>query len=83
MLSYASGQNMFQNPDRKHLPTMQKSTKYKLNIIIGAVIALIYVLIPIDISPDAVPVVGWIDDIVAVLLAIANGIVFASKIRKK
>ena len=27
---------------------MQKSTKYKLNIIIGAVIALIYVLIPID-----------------------------------
>ena len=62
---------------------MQKSTKYKLNIIIGAVIALIYVLIPIDISPDAVPVVGWIDDIVAVLLAIANGIVFASKIRKK
>ena len=61
---------------------MQKSTKYKLNIIIGAVIALIYVLIPIDISPDAVPVVGWIDDIVAVLLAVANGIVFASKMRK-
>ena len=61
---------------------MQKSTKYKLNIVIGAVIALIYVLIPIDISPDAVPVVGWIDDIVAVLLAVANGIVFASKMRK-
>ena len=61
---------------------MQKSTKYKLNIVIGAVIALIYVLIPIDISPDAVPVVGWIDDIVAVLLAVANGLVFASKMRK-
>ena len=61
---------------------MQKSSKYKLNIIIGAVIALIYVLIPIDISPDAVPVIGWIDDIIAVLLAIANGLLFASKLRK-
>ena len=62
---------------------MQKSTKYKVNIVIGAVIALIYVLLPIDISPDAVPVVGWIDDIIAVLLAIANGLLFASKLRKK
>ncbi|MBR5678098.1 MAG: DUF1232 domain-containing protein [Paludibacteraceae bacterium] len=61
---------------------MQKSSKYKLNIIIGAVIALIYVLIPIDLSPDAVPVIGWIDDIIAVLLAIANGLLFASKLRK-
>jgi uncharacterized membrane protein YkvA (DUF1232 family) len=62
---------------------MQKSTKYKVNIVIGAVIALIYVLLPIDISPDAVPLVGWIDDIIAVLLAIANGLLFASKLRKK
>ena len=62
---------------------MQKSTKYKVNIVIGAVIALVYVLLPIDISPDAVPVVGWIDDIIAVLLAIANGLLFASKLRKK
>lgn len=62
---------------------MQKSTKYKVNIVIGAVIALVYVLLPIDISPDAVPLVGWIDDIIAVLLAIANGLLFASKLRKK
>ena len=62
---------------------MQQRTKYKLNIVIGAVIALIYVLIPVDVSPDAVPVVGWIDDIIAVLLAITNGLVFASKLKKK
>ena len=61
---------------------MQKSTRYKLNIGIGALVALIYVLLPIDLSPDAVPVIGWIDDIIAVLLAITNGLVFASKIRK-
>ena len=62
---------------------MQKSTQYKLNIIIGAVIALVYVLIPVDVSPDAIPVVGWIDDIIAVLMAIANGVLFASKLKKK
>ena len=61
---------------------MQQSTKYKLNIIIGAVIALVYVLIPVDLAPDAVPVVGWIDDIIAVLLAITNGLLFASKLKK-
>ena len=61
---------------------MQKATKYKLNIWIGAVIALIYVLIPVDISPDVVPVVGWIDDIIAILLAVTNGLLFVSKLRK-
>lgn len=61
---------------------MQKGTKYKLNIWIGALVALIYVLIPIDISPDVVPVVGWIDDIIAILLAVTNGLLFASKLRK-
>ena len=60
---------------------MQKSTKNKLNIWIGALIAFIYVLIPVDLSPDAVPVLGWIDDIIAILLAVANGLLWASKIK--
>ncbi|MBO6306281.1 MAG: DUF1232 domain-containing protein [Paludibacteraceae bacterium] len=62
---------------------MQKQTRYKLNIGIGALVALIYVLIPVDVAPDAAPVVGWIDDLIAILLAITNGLVFASKLRKK
>lgn len=62
---------------------MDSKKKYKMNIIIGALVALIYVLIPVDLSPDAVPVIGWIDDIIAILLAVTNGIVFASKLRKK
>ncbi len=61
---------------------MQRSTKYKLNIGIGALIAFLYVLIPVDVSPDVVPVVGWIDDLVAILLAVTNGLVFASKLKK-
>ena len=62
---------------------MQQSTRHKLNIGIGALIALVYVLLPIDLLPDAVPVTGWIDDLIAVLLAIANSLVFASKLKKK
>ena len=61
---------------------MQRSTKYKLNIGIGALKAFLYVLIPVDVSPDVVPVVGWIDDLVAILLAVTNGLVFASKLKK-
>ncbi len=62
---------------------MQKSTKYKLNIAVGALAALAYVLVPVDISPDPVPVIGWIDDIIALLLAVTNGIYFGMKLRKK
>ena len=61
---------------------MQKETKYKLKIWIGALVALIYVLVPVDVSPDAMPMIGWIDDIIAILLAVANGLHFASKIKK-
>ena len=53
-----------------------------MNIGIGALIAFLYVLIPVDVSPDVVPVVGWIDDLVAILLAVTNGLVFASKLKK-
>ena len=61
---------------------MQPKTKYKMNIWISAIIALIYLIIPADIVPDVVPVTGWIDDLIAVLLALTNALVFASKLRK-
>lgn len=61
---------------------MQKSSKYKLNIIIGALVALLYLIIPVDISPDTVPIIGWIDDIIAILLAITNGLLWARKLKK-
>ncbi|MBR2165323.1 MAG: DUF1232 domain-containing protein [Paludibacteraceae bacterium] len=62
---------------------MQKSTKYKMNIGIGALIALIYVVLPIDLLPDAIPVTGWIDDLIAVLIAITNGLVWGAKLKRK
>lgn len=62
---------------------MQKSTKYKMNIGIGALIALIYVVLPVDLLPDAIPVTGWIDDLIAVLIAITNGLVWGAKLKRK
>lgn len=67
---------------RKVDSVLKKSTQYKWNIWIGAIIALIYIFIPVDLSPDAVPVLGWIDDLTAILLAVANGIIFGRKLRK-
>ena len=62
---------------------MQKSTKYKMNIGIGALIALIYVVLPVDFLPVAIPVTGWIDDLIAVLIAITNGLVWGAKLKRK
>jgi uncharacterized membrane protein YkvA (DUF1232 family) len=61
---------------------MQKSTKYKLSIWIAILVAISYFFIPFDIFPDAVPVMGWIDDIIVILMAVTNGLVLGSKLRK-
>lgn len=61
---------------------MSKQSKYQLGLGATLVIALLYVLLPADLVPDAVPALGWIDDIIAVLLAIANAIRLGAKIRK-
>ena len=53
-----------------------------MNIWISAIIALIYLIIPADFLPDVVLVTGWIDDLIAILLALTNALVFASKLRK-
>ena len=60
---------------------MEKKTRYKLGIGLTCFVALIYLLIPTDIVPDVVPALGWIDDIVAILLAVANAIRLGAKIK--
>ena len=60
---------------------MQAKTKNRLSVVIGFVVALVYVFVPTDVLPDAMPVVGWIDDIVAVLLAVANAIRIGKKMQ--
>lgn len=61
---------------------MEKNTKYKWNIGIGFAMAVAYLFIPTDIVADAIPVAGWIDDLVVILAAIANAIRLVVKIKK-
>jgi len=61
---------------------MDKKTRHKWSIGIGFAVAIAYILIPTDFVPDVIPVLGWIDDIVAILLAIANAIRLGIKIKK-
>ena len=43
--------------------------------IIGDILALIYLILPFDAVPDIIPVVGFMDDLVAVLAAAAFTII--------
>jgi len=36
------------------------------------VLALLYIIWPADLVPDVVPVIGWIDDLVAFLIGLST-----------
>ncbi|MEO0539531.1 MAG: YkvA family protein [Cyanobacteria bacterium P01_A01_bin.105] len=46
-----------------------RNTKYRWLIVLGT---LLYLVSPIDIAPDFIPVLGWIDDGVIATLLIAE-----------
>ena len=46
-----------------------KHTKYRWGVILGT---LLYLVSPLDISPDVFPVLGWIDDGVIVSLLVTE-----------
>jgi uncharacterized membrane protein YkvA (DUF1232 family) len=61
---------------------MEKSTKHKWGIGLSILAALVYLLVPTDLVPDVAPAIGWIDDVIAILLALANALRLGAKIRK-
>ncbi|HBZ34028.1 MAG TPA: hypothetical protein DEO38_02890 [Bacteroidales bacterium] len=61
---------------------MDPNTKNKISIAVGGALAIAYILFPMDIVPDGLPIIGWIDDTIAVLAAVANGIRLAMKMRQ-
>lgn len=46
-----------------------RNTKYRWVVLLGT---LLYLVSPIDISPDVVPFIGWIDDGLIATIAIAE-----------
>lgn len=65
-----------QNQDRSLL----KDPK-SIAAIVFIILNLIYIISPIDFIPDFIPVIGWIDDIIALLIAISIGIKYFVKKR--
>ena len=49
--------------------------------IVFIILNLIYIISPIDFIPDFIPVIGWVDDIIALLIAISIGVKYFLKKR--
>ena len=62
---------------------MKQTTLQKINMTVVTVLAAIYVIIPVDIVPDLTPFLGFIDDAIAVLIAIGNAIWVIRNLKNK
>ncbi len=68
---------VFHNLYRKAL----KHTKYRWVVIFGT---LLYLVSPLDISPDVFPILGWIDDgVVVSLLMTEVGSLMSEQLKRK
>ena len=62
---------------------MQPKSKQKLKLGITITVGILYLIVPTDLLPDTMPLVGWIDDIIAILLVIANAVRVTNKLKNK
>ncbi len=51
-----------------------KPSTWEIQPWIPLILALIYAISPIDLVPDFIPVVGWFDDVLFVIVGSLNGI---------
>ncbi|MEM9502354.1 MAG: YkvA family protein [Cyanobacteria bacterium P01_E01_bin.43] len=51
--------SLFRTPLMKWFKRLIRNPKYRWLVILGS---LVYLVSPLDISPDVFPVIGWIDD---------------------
>ena len=62
---------------------MQPKTKQKLKLGITIAVGILYLIVPTDLLPDTMPLVGWTDDIIAILLVIANAVRVTNRLKNK
>ena len=62
---------------------MQPKSKQKLKLGITIAVGILYLIVPTDLLPDTMPLIGWIDDIIAILLVIANAVRVTNKLINK
>lgn len=55
-------------------PQSGAATFQKALAVFFSIVAVLYTVSPIDISPDAIPVVGWLDDVGVLLTAGVNAV---------
>ena len=54
------------------LPVEFNKKQSKFIAILLIIIALIYGISPVDLIPDLAPFIGWVDDVVIILMSIIN-----------
>jgi uncharacterized membrane protein YkvA (DUF1232 family) len=60
--------------DKGVTPTASRTGRRSTNLFwfwLIIILAVLYIISPIDLLPDVIPVVGWIDDVVVALTAIS------------
>ena len=50
--------------------TEKANTARMILAVIAIILAIIYVVFPIDLIPDVIPVIGWLDDLIVIGLAL-------------
>ncbi len=71
---------LFAAPIVKWLRNLLRNSKYRWLVVLGSVI---YLVSPLDISPDVFPIIGWIDDGLLATIVVAELTQIATDRRRK
>ncbi len=61
---------------------MEAPKKKLVYSLVGLVVAIVYLVIPVDLAPDAIPVLGYLDDAALLITILTQAIRWAVKLRK-
>ncbi|MDB9527327.1 YkvA family protein [Oscillatoria sp. CS-180] len=71
---------LFHGSLTKWLTNLIRNPRYRWFVIFGS---LLYLISPLDISPDAIPIIGWIDDGLLATIVVTELAQIATEKRRK